>query len=284
MSAFIDYLLVGIATGCAFALLGTGFVAIHRVTRVVNFAQGAFAVLGGFFAAALLSRGLPHGLAEVLAVAACGVVGLLSGVVALGWGRVPVMASLVITLGLSIIAEGVTLLVWGGTPISYTGLGGPDLVILGAQLQRQYLLLIVVTLVVLAGLAAWFRWTNLGRALTACASNPYAARLMGIDLNRMGLLAFALGGMLGGLAGVLITPLIPMTYDGDVQLAINGFAAAICGGLVNPVGALVGGLVLGIGEQMVAGYWQASAETGVALVLLLGLLVWQALRERETMS
>jgi branched-chain amino acid transport system permease protein len=94
----------------------------------------------------------------------------------------------------------------------------------------------------------------------------------------MGLVGFALGGALGGVAGVLITPLRPMSYDSDMLLFVNGFAAAILAGLKRPVLALAGGLVLGISEAMVAGYAKASYQSSLALLLALAILVVQAVR------
>ena len=138
--------------------------------------------------------------------------------------------------------------------------------------------MVVATALTFVALTAFFDHTYVGKALTACSSNPYAARLMGIDVTRMGLISFALGGALGALAGVLLAPLQPVSFNSDVGLAINGFAAAVFGGILRPLTALLGGLVLGVAEALVAGFSRASLETGVALVLLLGLMVWQTSR------
>jgi branched-chain amino acid transport system permease protein len=117
-----------------------------------------------------------------------------------------------------------------------------------------------------------------GKALTACASNPYAAALVGISVRRMWFLGFMLGGALGGVAGVLLAPLSPMSYDSDLLLFVNGFAAAILAGLKRPLFALGGGLVLGIAEAMVAGYAKASYQSALALLLTLAILIVQAAR------
>jgi branched-chain amino acid transport system permease protein len=146
-------------------------------------------------------------------------------------------------------------------------------------MQAQYALVIGVAALTFLLLALFFNATYLGRGLTACASNPRAARLMGIDVTRMGIFAFGLGGGLGGLAGVLLTPLQPISFDSDVGLAINGFAAAIFGSLVRPGAALVGALVLGIAEALIAGYSKASLQSGVALLVMLAIMVWQAQRQ-----
>ena len=277
MSLLLQYLASGIATGCTFALVATGFVAIYRVTRVVNFAQGAFAVVGGMSGFALLGHGLPHVLAEALAVLLAAVVGLLVGLVAIGRRGTPALASLIITLGIGIGSYAVLILAFGDQPVSFDGVGGA-LAVAGVTMPRQFLLVAAVTAAAFAALALFFNRTYLGRALTACSSNPHAARLVGIDTTRMGLVSFALGGALGGLAGVLLTPLQPVAFNSDVGLAINGFAAAVFGGILRPGTALVGALVLGVAEALVAGYSRASFQSGVALVLMLALMVWQASR------
>ncbi|MCL6094822.1 MAG: branched-chain amino acid ABC transporter permease [Actinobacteria bacterium] len=279
MTAFVEYLMTGIARGLVFALLAMGFVFIYRVTRVVNFAQGAFAVFGGFITYSLLRAGVPQGVSELLAILAAALIGLIFGIITIA-GDLPLLASLIITIGLSILSEAILMLIWGTTPITYSGLTGHDFVILGAFIQRQYLIVVLASLALFALVALAFGRTYFGKAMTACASNPYAAKLSGINVKRMGLVAFMLGGALGGAAGVLITPLSPMTYDADVSLAITGFAAAIVGGLTSPGLAVIGGLVFGLAEQFVAGYWSPSNETAVALALLIILLLWQARRMR----
>jgi branched-chain amino acid transport system permease protein len=275
VSAFLTYLITGLALGCSFALVASGFVAIHRVTGVVNFAQGTFAVVGGLAAGSLLGRGLPHGIAELLAIALAGVVGLVVGIIAIGKRGTPPLASLVITLGLGILAYAVEIIVFGDQPISYQMVPGA-VSVGGAQILTQYFVVIVAALVTFAALGLFFGRTYLGKALTACASNPYAARLAGINVLRMGLLAFALGGLLGGLAGVLVTPLQPVAFDSDVTLAINGFAAAIVGGLNRPGLALAGGLVLGVAQSFVAGYLSGAYQTEIALALMLAIMIVQA--------
>ncbi len=277
MTLFLQYLTSGVAAGCTFALVATGFVAIYRVTRVVNFAQGGFAVVGGMAGFALLSHGVPHLLAEGLAVVTAAAVGLLVGLAAIGRRDTPPLASLIITLGSAIGLYAVLILVFGDQPVSFDGVHG-SVAARGVSMPSQFLLVVAVTGATFLLLALFFNRTYLGRALTACSSNPHAARLVGIDTTRMGLVSFALGGALGGLAGVLVTPLQPVAFDSDVGLAINGFAAAVFGGILRPVTALLGALVLGVAEALVAGYAKASFESGVALILMLALMVWQASR------
>ncbi len=276
MTFLLEVLSAGIATGAAFALVATGFVVIHRVTRVVNFAQGVFSVIAGLTAYSLLGHGLPHFAAEAIAVLVAIALGFVVGLIAIGRPGTPPLASLIITLGIGILSYAVVIAVWGDGPQSFSMLPG-QLSVAGVTMQWQYVLIVGATAVTFAALLLFFNLTYLGKGLTACYSNPRAARLVGIDVTRMGLVAFALGGGLGGLAGVLLTPLQPVAFDSDVGIAINGFAAAIFGGLLRPGTALAGGLVLGVAEALVAGYTKyASLQSGVALVLILVILIYQA--------
>lgn len=279
MSTFLTHLMAGVALGCTFALVGSGFVVIHRVTRVVNFAQGTFAVVAGLAAASLLGRGLPHVLSEGLAVLLAGAVGLLVGVVAIGRRDTPPLAALVITLGLAILGYALEILVWGDQPRRFEGVPGV-LVAGGVRIPYQSLLVIGAAAGTFGLLGWFFQRTYLGTGLTACASNPYAARLVGIDPRTMGLLSFALGGLLGGLAGVLITPLQSVSFDRDVALAVNGFAAAVLGGVNRPGLALAGGLVLGVSQTLFGAYVNGALQTEAALCLMLVLMLAQAGRQR----
>jgi branched-chain amino acid transport system permease protein len=275
--AFFSYVLHGIAVGCGFALLASGLIIIYRVTRVVNLAQGMFGVVAAFTATSLLGAGLPHGGSELLAIVVAAALGLLVGAVAVGKPGTSPQASLIATLGLAILGYAVEILIWGDQPRSFAGLSG-SFELFGLELPRQYALIVATTLVVFLLLEVFFERTYAGKAMSACASNPYAAKLVGISVVRMALVAFMLGGALGGVAGVLLTPLSPLSYDSDVILFVNGFASAILAGLKRPALALGGGLVLGVAEALIAGYANASYQSALALVLTLVILVWQGSR------
>jgi len=277
VSAFLSYLVHGIAVGCGFALIASGLIIIYRVTRVVNLAQGMFAVLAGLTASSMLDFGLPHGLAELVATIAAAAAGLLLGLVAIGKRGTSPEASLIATLGVGIFGYALEILLWGDQPRSFAGLSGL-VEVSDLQLPKQYLLIMLVTLLVFGALEVFFEHSYLGKALTACASNPGAARLVGINVTRMGLVGFALGGALGGVAGVVLTPLTPVSYDSDMPLFVNGFAAAILAGLRQPILALAGGIALGVAEAMVAGYAKPSYQSSLALLLAITILVVQATR------
>lgn len=277
MAALLQYLITGLGVGCTYALIGSGLVTIYRVTRVVNFAQGAFAVIAAMAVSTLLAAHLPHGVAELAGIALATAVGVLVGLLAVGKRGTTAQAALIVTLGVGVLAYAAEILTWGDQPRSFAGLPG-SVSVLGARVQSHYLLVIAVAAVVFLGLRLLFTRTDIGKALTAAASNRYAAGLVGIDVTRMGLLAFALGGALGGLSGVLITPVQQVSFDADLVLVVNGFAAAVLGNLVQPTLTLVGGLLLGVAQTLVAGYLSSAYQTEVALVLMLVIMIAQAAR------
>lgn len=272
MSEFVAYVISGIALGSSFALIGSGFVVVHRVTRVVNFAQGSVAIVGGMTSATLLNGRLPHGLGEIAAVLVCGALGLVIGLLAIGRRGTPPLISLIVTLGASMLVSAAIIWLWGQDPVTPPGLGG-SVTILGAEVQRQRLLVVVATGVAFAALTLFFSRSYLGKGLTASASNPFAARMVGIDVRKMGLLAFGLAGILGGLAGVLIAPSNPLSFYSDLPLVLSGFAAAVFGGLTSPLRTLLGGLSLGVAGQLTAGYLNGSYQTEIALLLMLVIMI-----------
>lgn len=278
MSAFFSYLVGGIAIGSGFALIGSGLVMVHCVTRIVNLSQGMYAVVAGLSAASFLQWGLPHGVAELTATAVAAGTGVLTGWVATSGRTTTPQASLVITFGLAVFAYAVESLLWGDQPRSFPGLTGA-IEVADVHIQKQSVLVVASTAVIFIALHAFLERTYLGKKLRACSSNPYAARVVGIDVKRMGLAAFALGGALGGVAGVLLGPLRPISFDSDVTLVVDGFAAAILGGLGRPLMALLGGLLLGVAESMVAGYVSGAYQTEVALFLMLAIMIGQRVRQ-----
>jgi len=272
MTELVAYLISGIALGSSFALIGSGFVVVHRVTRVVNFAQGSLAIVGGMASATLLDGRLPHGLGEIAAVLLCGVVGLAVGLLAIGRRGTHPLISLIVTLGASMLISAAVIWLWGQDPVSPPGLSG-SVTILGADVQRQRLLVVAATVLAFVALALFFSRSHLGKGLTASASNPFAARMVGIDVRRMGLLAFGLAGILGGLAGVLIAPSVALSFSSDLPLALSGFAAAVFGGLTSPLRTLFGGLSLGVAGQLTAGYLNGSYQTEMALFLMVVIMI-----------
>jgi branched-chain amino acid transport system permease protein len=288
----------GLVQGSIYALIALGFVTIYNVTGIINFSQGEFAVLGALLALTLAQKtalfrgqlevGLEWALPAAILAAVLGTV--LVGVLLYRTGIQPArnaspLSQIVITIGASIALRGLLLLAWGTDPYRLPPFSeGKPLRLLGAVVPRQSLWVVALTAVLVVGLYLFFRYTLTGRALRASAANPRAARLMGINTGRMGLLAFALSAALCAVAGIVITPLTFMAYDRGLMLALKGFVAMILGGLTNPFGAVLGALVLGLVEALAAGllstgYRDAFSFAVLFLVLLLRLGgVWRGRR------
>ena len=285
MTEFIQLVVIGLSTGSIFALVGISFVLIYRTTNIINFAQGAFAVMGGLFAVGLVDD-VPTWLAAVVAVVLVALIGAVFGVVAVGIrGLTTPLASLVITLGLAFLASSLELLAFGDRPHTYPAISDRVWDIGGVVVQPQYALIAGVTVVAALLLTLVLRRTILGHAVVACADSQRAAELVGLNIRSVAVVTFAVSAALSALGGLLLTPVVPVNYDSDVAIAVNGFAAAAFGGLVSIRLAYLGGLVLGVAEQLVVGYGDivtAQArqyELAAALVIMLVLIGWRSRHE-----
>jgi branched-chain amino acid transport system permease protein len=272
-----QYLASGLVVGGVYALIGLGFVIVYSVTRIINFAQGEFVMLGAFLMVTGHGHGLALPVAFAVSVAAVAVLGAVLERVAIHpLRRAPALAILILTIGASIAIRGVALAIWGTDPFSLPAFSaGRPLTVLGATVVRQGLWILGVAGVVFLALWLFFTRTYQGAALRACAVNGRAARLMGIRVDRMFLLAFALSGALGATAGAVIAPITYATYDMGLMLGLKGFVAAVLGGLVSPAGAIVGGFLLGLLESFAAGLVSSGYKDAVAFVILIVLCLAQ---------
>lgn len=277
MSAIVQIAIGGLLQGGVFAIVALGFSLVFRVTNVVNLSQGAFCVLGAmgmyYFQVEFGWPILPAALAAVAASTAFGVlVGAVTFVPAVA--RLPGSSALVLTAGLLTFLIGVTLIVWGNQPYALPPFSGEaPFVIGGLRVPTQGVWLAGLAAAMIAGLWLLLQKTTLGRALRACAENPLAARLMGIDLPRMMLLSFALAALIGAAGGVLVAPIMSLQFDTGQFFTISGFVAVAIGGMASFAGSIVGGLLLGIAEQFAAFYVSSVFANTLALLLLLVVLI-----------
>jgi branched-chain amino acid transport system permease protein len=272
-----QYLASGLVVGGVYALIGLGFVIVYGVTRIVNFAQGEFVALGALLMATCAQAGLavPLGLAvSVGAVAALAAVLERTAIQPLR--RAPPLTVLIVTIGASIALRGLALIVWGTDPLAVAAFSaGPPLSVAGAAVVRQGVWVLAVGGLAFAALWLFFERTYAGSALRACAVNPRAARLMGIRVDRVFVLAFALSGALGALAGGVVAPITYATYDMGLMLGLKGFVAAVLGGLVSPPGAVAGGFLLGLLEAFSAGLVSSGYKDAVAFLVLIAVCLAQ---------
>ena len=266
--------LSGIGVGCIYGLIGIGFCVIYNASGIVNFAQGAFVMLGGMLThVAFQQLGLPLLAAAVLAtviVAALGVV-IDRLVVRPLWTRNATMFVMILaTLAVQIVIERLTLIGAGDQPKTLPPLTDlPPIMVGGIAINFQFLWIVAISLLLIAMLDLFFKKTRTGKAMRACAINREAAALQGIPVSRMLALSFALSAALGAIAGVLITPTQYTAFNVGVPFAISGFIAAIVGGFGRPLGALVGGILLGVAQSLAVIMLGAGFKNVAALSILL---------------
>lgn len=269
---FLQFSFSGLTSGAIYALIALGFCVVNNTMGIVNFVQVDFVSLGGMLMfSALFAIGLPMVPGLLLAVAGVGVAAMLVERFGLRPARSDNHLVLIfLTVGLSIILRGIIKLVWGKNRMALPPLTPDEPInVLGATILPQTLWILVLTIAAI-GLLMWFFYrTPLGLSMRAVASNATAAAVVGIPAGRIRLTSYAIAGALGGLAGVLVTPITTLNYDVGVLLGLKGFAAAILGGFGSFPGAILGGVGLGLLESLSAGYLSSAYKDVVAFVVLL---------------
>jgi len=274
---FIQFTLGGISFGMVYAAIALSLVLIWRGTRILNYSQGAMAMLTTYIAFTVIG----HTGNYWAGFAAALVAGLLLGAVIERTVIRPVenkppLNAVVVTIGMLVFLEGLAGIIYGGQyrsfppAFSITGLRAGS-VSLGVS--RNDVFVAGAVLAAALALAALFRYTSAGLRLRAAAFNAYAARLLGVRVGRMLTLGWALAGLIGALAGVLVSPatfLYPASMD---SIFVLGFTAAVIGGLDSPVGAVVGGLILGVALNYVGGYLGSNLVPIFGLAALIVILM-----------
>jgi branched-chain amino acid transport system permease protein len=274
MAEFLQFLFSGLTVGAIYALVALGFTLIYNSSDVVNFAQGEFVMLGGMTTVFLSLAGVPIPLAALIAVIVTTAVGLALYQFAIEPARgASAVALIMITIGASIFLRGVAQVmfdkrfhqlppIFGADPIQFGG----------AAILPQSLVVLAGAAIIVLLLWLFIERTLLGKAVIATAANRLAARLVGIDTRRIVGLSFAVSAAIGAVAGILITPITLTSYDVGTLLALKGFAAAMLGGMGSALGAVIGGLLLGMLEAFSAGYLSSKYKDAVAFVVILAVL------------
>lgn len=278
MVKWIQLLVTGITMGSIYSLIALGYVTIYRTSRIVNLAQGAFVMLGALFTYSFLNEiGLPYWLSAILGI-------LVVVVISLGMYlavlrpliKVSLVSIILATIALSILFENFALIRWGGYGQGLPGFTGIDAVFVGrVAIFRQSLWVIGLMVLVLIGLYVLTNFTRIGKQMTATASDPEAASLSGVSTGRMILLAFGISAAIGALGGIAITPINTTSYLSGGIYALSGFVAAVLGGWGSTVGAVVGGLALGIIQSMATGFLPAGYQDAIAFAILILVLYFR---------
>jgi len=268
----------GLTAGSIYAMIALGFTLVYRSTTVINFAHGEFVMLGALLAiSGVATFKLPLAVSVLLAVA-------LSGVIGVAFERLmvdpvrsqPPFVLILITLGASALFRGVAMVVWGKDALPLPAFtGGQPIEIAGATLLPQVVWIVAGTALTVALLSYFLNSTIWGKALRACAENPHAAGLVGIDVPKMIRLSFLISAAIGGLAGVLITPVTTMDFQAGFLLAMKGLTGAIIGGLDRVSGVVVGAILLGLIESFSSVFISSLMKDAVAfLILIVVLYLW----------
>ena len=275
VAALIHVVVSGLATGSIYALMALALVIIYNATRTLNFAQGEMLMVSTFVAwAAQRALGLPPAASLVVAVVTGGAMAwaiervvIRRAVAATHWDV------LIITLGLSLILRSVAGLVWTHDEFPFPSFFGSRPIALGpVRLAPVSLGIIGGSLSLMAVLYALFSWTRLGRAMRAVAQNQRAARLMGISVERVYATSWVLAGAVGAVAGVLVAPVVFLSSKMGL-VVINGFTAAVIGGFGSMPGAVAGGMLLGVIENVAPLYLPSGIRYSVPFLVLIAILV-----------
>jgi len=253
---FIQVLVDGWATGSLYGALAVAVVLIYRATGIVNFAQGELAMFSTFIAWGLMQAGLPLGLA-LLATLALSFVGgmLIERVIIRPVEGGEVLTLVIVTLGLYILVNSLAGWIWGFGNRAFPSLfGDGSFDVAGAAVPYESLGIVVVLIALVAILFAVFQHTKVGLAMRAVAMNPESSRLHGISVGRTLMIGWGVASLVGALAGVLIAPRLFLDVNFMGAVLIYSFAAATLGGFDSPLGALIGGWIVGIAEGLAGTY------------------------------
>lgn len=271
---WLQVLFGGLTSGSIYALVAVGLAVIYRATNIINFAHGEFAVIGALTAASLVGIvGLP--LALLAGIVAAGVAGLFfERAVLRSMENQPAFVIILCTLGASIAFRGAAMLVWGKDPLRLEAFSGETpLRFGGAAILPQAIWVLAITAIVMVLVGLALQRTVFGKALRACAENPSTAGLVGINVRSMITGTYVASAALGGIAGVLISPIAALDFQSGLLLTIKGLTAAIIGGLDRISGVVAGGLLLGVIEAYASAYVSSSLKDVVAFSILILLLM-----------
>ena len=268
----------GITTGALYALVALGLVLVYRSTGHINFAHGEFFMLGGFFAFSLITYvHLPYWLALLLTLPLVFLVGVVADrVVFRPLIRAPGLTMVLATVGLSYLLKGIGRFFWGGKGeyLSIPAIVDPSPIFLdGIPILPQQLIVLACAIALMIAFGLFFRFTMAGRMMEATAENQTAAYLVGIKVRRVYTWTWGASAAVAGAAAVLMAPLTLLTPDIGLNLLLKAFAATTLGGLGSMIGAVIGGLLVGVSESLAAGYISTSLQEVSSFIVIIAVLI-----------
>ena len=275
METFLHQVIAGLATGGIYASVALALVMIYQATHLVNFAQGEIAMFATYIAWTLIQAGMPYWVAFFLTIVIAFTMGvLIERIVVRPVEQAPVLSVVVVFIGLLVIFNSLAGWIYTYTIKTFPS-PFPSEAPFGSRLVSSHDLgAISVTLIVLALLYFFFRFTPLGLAMRAAAQNPESSRLVGIRVGWMLALGWGLASAIGAIAGMMVAPVVFLDPNMMSGILLYAFAAALVGGIDNPGGAVLGGFIVGVLENVLGAYVIGNElKLSVALVLIIGVLV-----------
>jgi branched-chain amino acid transport system permease protein len=278
MASFIQLLVSGLATGAIYALIAVGFTLLWQTSQTINFAQGEFVMLPAFFVLAAMNFGAPFWLAALIAIALSVILlGIIFKFVIvdpmLKHGVLPLVIS---TIALSLFLKESAKDFYSSQAQPFPALVPPiDLHVLGAVISLQSLAVLAVAIVTVVALHLLLNNTRLGRMMQATAQNQTLARILGVPVRRMVLYTFLINGALVAIASILISPIYLAKFTNGETLGIAAFLAAIIGGFNQVRGAILGGVILGVLDNLSAAYVSSQYRAAFPLIILIVVILWR---------
>jgi len=276
MHELLQQVVNGLVLGSTYTLIALGLTLIYGILGIVNWAHGELYMLGAFLGLFLVVHlQLPFVLGLICAMLIMAVFGVVvERLVFRPLRGVPEMNMIIGTLGISIFLMNGAIVLFSPNPLRFpTEFSETYLSILGISITMQRLLVVVVSIVLIAGLSYVIKYTTIGKAMRACEQNPVAARLMGIDINRIGAITCAVGAALAAAAGTLVGPIFLVAPQMGLAVLSKAFAVVILGGMGNVPGAIVAAFLLGLAESITAGFISSDYKDIMAFLLLICVLV-----------
>ncbi len=277
MNPLTQTVVAGLMSGALYSLLGIGLLLMFRTSGILNVAHGEAFAIAGVTAATLTQYGLPLFPALFLALIIAAIFSMsLYSFILRTRSHWPFDTLILTTLGVAFVSRGVMILLIGTDPVSFSQMFmSSPIQFAGGSIQIQGVALVVLGFGLTAAVAWFLTSTRSGKQLFATAENPFAAELLGVDVERARLLSFGIAGLLAGIAAALVIPLIAVDFQSGLSMTIRGFIAASIAGM-SPVGVLFSGLGLGLFESMVGTYLGALFQDPVMFGVLILVAVWQS--------
>jgi branched-chain amino acid transport system permease protein len=277
MEIFIEQVLAGLSTGAIYACLGLAVVMIYQSTGHLNFAQGEMAMASTFVAWQLIQWGVPYWVAFFITVALSFMMGVICERVLMAPLRnAHALSHIAVFIGLLVILNSTAGFIWDFTVKTFPSPFGTTPVFGSHLVSAHEAGMMMITGVLLLVMFAFFRYTRLGLAMKAAAENPVSARLVGIRVGRMQALGWGLATAVGSIAGMLIAPIVFLEPNMMAGTVLYGFAGAVLGGLASPGGAVLGGLIVGVLENLSGTFIPViggELKLPIALLIIVAVLV-----------